>query len=313
MAGPARDGEARQLTRGGADAAPRWSPDGTQLAFVRSQDGPGQLWLLPAAGGEPEQLTTLPLGAGAAVWSPDGTKIAFTAPVDIEAAPGEDDDARQRRNGAPIVTERLDYQADGAGMLRTMRTHLHVLDLATKKCRQVTEGDWHAGEPAWSPDGTKLAFAAATAADADLTDHRTGLRARRRPTRRRRRSWSAWPTASPARSIWTADGAGLLVVGHPGAPVGHAGLLRVPLDGGAVTDLAAPLDRNVMPGGPGYPGALPVLVDDGRTVLFCARDRGCTHLYSVSARGRRAAAGARRRRSQRVGPVACTARPLRSC
>jgi dipeptidyl aminopeptidase/acylaminoacyl peptidase/CubicO group peptidase (beta-lactamase class C family) len=281
---PSGDGEARQLTRGGGDAAPRWSPDGTQVAFVRSQDGPGQLWLLPIAGGEPEQLTTLPLGAGAAVWSPDGTKIAFTAPVDIEAASGEDDDARQRRNGAPIVTERLDYQADGAGMLRTMRTHLHVLDLSTRKCRQVTEGDWHAGEPAWSPDGTKLAFAASTAADADLTvtapayvldvadpkatPHVVGL---------------ADGVAGPI--IWTADGADLLVVGYAGAPVGHAGLLRVPLDGGAVTDLVASLDRNVMPGGPGYPGALPVLVDGGSTVLFCARDRGCTHLYSVPVDG----------------------------
>ncbi len=277
-------GDARQLTRGGGDAAPRWSPDGSHLAFVRSQDGPGQLWLLPAAGGEPEQLTTLPLGAGAAVWSPDGTKIAFAAPVDIEAAQGEDDKARERRNGAPIVTERLDFQADGAGMLRTMRSHLHVLDVASKQCRQVTEGDWHAGEPAWSPDGTKLAFAAATAADADLriTAPAYVLDATD-PKATPQLAGLAGGVAGPM--IWTADGTGLLVVGHEGAPVGHAGLLRVPLDSGAVTNLAAPLDRNVMPGGPGYPGALPVLVDDGRAVLFCARDRGCTQLYSVSLDG----------------------------
>ena len=50
-----------------------------------------------------------------------------------------------------------------------MRKHLHVLDLGTRECRQVTAGDWHAGEPAWSPDSARLAFAAATAADADLT------------------------------------------------------------------------------------------------------------------------------------------------
>lgn len=62
-----------------------------------------------------------------------------------------------------MVADRLDLQADGAGLLRTMRTHLHVLDPATRACRQVTDGDWHAGPPAWSPDGTRLAFAAATA------------------------------------------------------------------------------------------------------------------------------------------------------
>jgi CubicO group peptidase (beta-lactamase class C family) len=75
-------------------------------------------------------------------------------------------------------------------------------------------------------------------------------------------------------------------VGHPGAPRGHAGLLRIALDGGPagdVVDLAAPLDRNVMAGAPAYPGAAPVVVGDD--VLFCVRDHGCTHLYSVPLAG----------------------------
>src|SRR6185369_8316021 len=84
---------------------------------------------------------------------------------------------------------------------------------------------------------------------------------------------------------WTADGEALLVAGLPTGPVAHAGLLRLPLDGGPAVDLAKSLDRNVMPGGPAYPGALPQLIDDGRTVLFCVRDRGCTHLYAVPTDG----------------------------
>ncbi len=87
------------------------------------------------------------------------------------------------------------------------------------------------------------------------------------------------------------------MVGTIGQPTGHAGLLRVPLDGGAVVDLAAPLDRNVMPGGPGYPGALPQLVRDGKTVLFCVRDRGCTHVYSVPSTGGAPAPGRHGRRA----------------
>ncbi|NEB81025.1 serine hydrolase, partial [Streptomyces sp. SID14478] len=43
------------------------------------------------------------------------------------------------------------------------------------------------------------------------------------------------------------------------------------------------------PGGPGYPGALPRATDDGGSVLFCLRDRGCTHLYAVDADGAGAA------------------------
>jgi Tol biopolymer transport system component len=136
-----RDGEPRRLTRGTADSAPAWSPGGTGLAFLRAQDGPPQVWLLPAGGGEPEQLTTLPLGAGAPAWSPDGTKIAFGAPVDLHAGRDEDDAARTRRAAAPIATTRLDYRADGVGLLRAVRTHLHVLDVETKECRQVTTGD----------------------------------------------------------------------------------------------------------------------------------------------------------------------------
>ncbi|MFC0069087.1 TolB family protein, partial [Umezawaea endophytica] len=66
----ARTGEPRRLTRGRADSAPAWSPDGTRIAFLRAQDGPAQVWLLPADGGEAERVTSLPLGAGAPVWSP---------------------------------------------------------------------------------------------------------------------------------------------------------------------------------------------------------------------------------------------------
>src|SRR5215467_5419071 len=116
----AAGGDARQFTRGTADSSPAWSPDGTRLAFVRAQDGPPQVWLMPADGGEPEQLTWMPFGAGAPVWSPDGTKIAFSAATDLHATTTDDDAARKRRAGAPIVTDRVDYQADGAGLLRTI-------------------------------------------------------------------------------------------------------------------------------------------------------------------------------------------------
>ena len=277
-------GAPRQLTRGRADGAPAWSPDGSAIAFVRGGDGPGQVWLLPADGGEPEQLTSLPLGAGAPVWSPDGSKIAFSALADGHAVAGEDDAARQRRGTTPIVADRLDYQADGAGFLRARRTQLHVLDVETRQVRQITTGDGHAGRPAWSPDGTRLAYAWADGGGGDLAlrapIHVVDVTAAA-PTPR----LAGLAEGVGAVMTWTAGGDALLVAGSPSGPVGHAGLLRLPLDGGTAVDLAASLDRNVMPGGPAYPGAVPQLADDGRTVLFCVRDRGCTHLYAVPTDG----------------------------
>ena len=279
------NGDPHQLTTGPADSAPTWSPDGSSVAFVRAGDGPGQVWLLPAKGGEPRSLTDLPLGAGRPVWSPDGSRIAFTAPVDLLATPGESEEDRADRGHAPLVAERLDYQADGVGIRRGVRMHLHVVEVATGQCRQVTDGDWDAGEPAWSPDGEQLAFAAATAPDRDLVFsapvHVVAADGTTDPEP------VAFTDSIALALSWTPDGAGLLAVAfEPDKGLaGHAHLIRIPLGGGDPVDLAASLDRNVMPGGPGYPGAVPQVAGDGRTVVFCVRDRGCTHLYSVPLEG----------------------------
>ena len=280
---PAGGGDPARLTRGPADTAPAWSPDGSQVAFLRGGDAPAQVWLLPATAGEPRQLTELPLGAGAPRWSPDGSQIAFTAPT----APGADATGQENKT-APAVIDRLGYKADGAGLLAGLRSHLHVADVATGQVRQVTSGDWHAGQPEWSPDGRQLAFAAARGEDWDLslTSAAYVVDAAAAGAEPRLAGDSSGTVGSVT---WEPSGEALLVVAGE-ARAGHARLRRVPLDGAEAAGLATDLDRNVMPGAPGYPGGQPAFTGDGQTILFCARNRGCTSLYATTVSGGAAAA-----------------------
>ena len=169
-------------------------------------------------------------------------------------------------------------------MFGAVRSQLHVVDLASGECRQLTDGAEHAGAPAWSPDGTTIAFTRAVGDDSDLR-FRTAVHLLDVDDPKALPRVVAFADGVAGTVSYSADGESLLVVGWPGDPVGHARLFRVPLDGGAPVDLTGSLDRNVMPGAPAYPGALPQEAADGR-ILFCLRDRGCTHLWSVAADGR---------------------------
>src|SRR5688572_3494836 len=78
------DGSAppRRLSGGTRDSAPRWSPEGRRIAFVRAaqQDGrpqTPQLYVMTLDGGDARAITAMPTGAASPVWSPDGKTIAY--------------------------------------------------------------------------------------------------------------------------------------------------------------------------------------------------------------------------------------------
>jgi tricorn protease len=76
---PRAGGEARQLTTGGHETRPKFSPDGTLIAFTGQYDGNVDAYVMPADGGEPKRLTWHPDPDIAVGWTPDGKKVLISS------------------------------------------------------------------------------------------------------------------------------------------------------------------------------------------------------------------------------------------
>ena len=74
-------GDARRLTSGiGIETAPRFSPDGSLVAFSGEYEGNFDVYVVPATGGEPKRLTFHPEPDDVMGWTPDGKSILFASP-----------------------------------------------------------------------------------------------------------------------------------------------------------------------------------------------------------------------------------------
>ena len=173
---PTAGGPARQLTSGNRDSAPRWSPDGQYLAFLRQGDkdgksAPAQLWVTSKDGSFTQQLTRLPKGVSNPSWSPDGKTIAFfstTSEQDMALAAclarATEKECPQPRTSDVRVITRAIYRANGAGYVDYGRP-AHIWSIAfapgaPTDPRQLTRGPREQRDLAWAPDGGRLYFSA---------------------------------------------------------------------------------------------------------------------------------------------------------
>jgi dipeptidyl aminopeptidase/acylaminoacyl peptidase len=154
----------RQSPFAAQGATPRWSPDGTRIAYT-ANDGEGtQLFVRWIATGMSARITSFPGDPQALAWSPDGTRLAYVATVtgeDTKLGTALTKPEGAKWAGPLTIIDKVNYRNDGAGYAKPGYDHLFIVAADGGAVRQLTFGQFDDGGPlSWTPDGQSVVFAA---------------------------------------------------------------------------------------------------------------------------------------------------------
>lgn len=184
--------EQRRVTRTLPTTDAVWSPDGRRFAFTRNEDvGESttftfdDVYVMDADGSDPRQVTADEenLWSGQPTWSPDGTELAYVRGQSVASTVSSKYGELYRieldgEGMRPVTTGRPDTDPDWSPDGRAIafvrgeslssftdaNDDLYVLELDTGEVRRLTRtpaGTFESA-PAWSPDGSRIAFARTT-------------------------------------------------------------------------------------------------------------------------------------------------------
>jgi dipeptidyl aminopeptidase/acylaminoacyl peptidase len=276
--------EPYQFTGGRAlDANPRWSPDGRFLAFTSNRSETGQIYVIPASGGEPWAVTNGSNAATDAVWAPSSDALYFVAKVD----------AAEERDSDTKVIDTLKYKFDGEGFWDGKRRQIFVVPRDGGERRQLTDGDWDSVQPAVSPDGSQLAFVSNRTVDRE-SHSKTDVWVREIASGELRQVTDS--DGSYGTPAWSPDGDRLIYTGHPTvAPYGPTtqdDIFVWDVVNDETTRLLSGLDRE--PGNSiiadaryAVPTQRPIWASDGTSVVSLISDQGSVHIYRCAVAGGR--------------------------